>query len=50
MPLIRPEFILLVDLLEKNLDLGSVGRKRKKKNPEKDQSTGHFQSFFLFFF
>ena len=38
----------LVDLWEKS-DLGLWGR-IKKKSSENDQLTGHFQSFFLFFF
>ena len=49
---IRPEFFLLVDLREfffQIQDLGD-GKKKKNKSSENDQSTGHFQIFFLFFF
>ena len=45
---IRPEFFLLVDLREKNSDLGTRGREKKEKKALK--MTGHFQSFFFFFF
>ena len=46
---IRPDFFLLLDLQDFFSDLGSGGGDRKN-NSENDQSTGHFQSFFLFFF
>ena len=45
------QIFLLVDLREFFSDLGSGGRKKNKlKSSENDQLTGHFQSFFFFFF
>ena len=52
MDLAKARFFLLVDLREFFADLGSGdGKKEKrKKSSENDQLTGHFQSFFFFFF
>ena len=48
--LFRPDFFLLVDSREFFFRPRVEGTKKKnKKNPENDQLTGHFQSFFLFF-
>ena len=42
-------FTVFLEILKKSSEKKAL-KKKKKKRSENDQSTGHFQSFFIYFF